>query len=137
MKLVFNLFITEQSIFDASHTSASSNGAFEHITIHTMTGDIMSPSHHYINLLYASVIYMHEPNGISSIWIDDSVYIHKRILCMDGLKEKEIAEITKGTRHTVYTGIQLLYATQNNKKSLHAQHFVTVVTLAWTVCALR
>lgn len=34
IRTVFNLFITEQSIFDASHTSAISNGAFEHITIH-------------------------------------------------------------------------------------------------------
>lgn len=34
IRTVFNLFITEQSIFDASHTSVISNGAFEHITIH-------------------------------------------------------------------------------------------------------
>lgn len=34
VRTVFNLFIGEQSIFDASHTSVISNGAFEHITIH-------------------------------------------------------------------------------------------------------
>lgn len=90
MKIVFNLFITEQSIFDASHTSASSNGgAIEHITIHTMTGDIMSPSHHYINLLYASVIYMHEPSGTSSKWIDDSVHVYKRVFYMYDDREEQ------------------------------------------------
>lgn len=103
LKIVFNLFITEQSIFDASHTSASLNGAFEHITIYTMTGDIMSPSHHYINLLYAPVIYMHEPNGISSKWIDDSVYIiltyciyMSMSMSMNGRKKRRWKNVRKG-----------------------------------------
>lgn len=113
MKIVFNLFITEQSIFDASHTSASSNGAIEHITIHThtMTGDIMSPSHHYINLLYASVIYMHEPSGTSSKWIDDSVDVDDANVCSmhdrEGGRENEKERLQKiqNGHHIVLYGL--------------------------------